>query len=172
MDSFVLPHTCSLYTERAEHTLKWLVVEKVPCRSQFLALDHTQLSLLWVAFPLPLSRSVAIPVPGLNGVRGTMSGKDARVSRNENGWEPPQSVLSVGLCSALLLLTSAPLQLPRRCCAPELWSSRILAGHQLSSVSLKLWQEDQGVTFVLGTPKGRVFRGCCHVGRSRCALLP
>lgn len=119
-----------------------------------------------------LSVSVATPVPGLNGGRATMSGKDARVSRNENGWEPPQSVLSVGLCSAFLLLTSAPLQLPRRCCAPELWSSRILAGHQLCSVSLKLWQEDQGVTFVLGTPKGRVFRGCCHTGRLRCALLP
>lgn len=140
--------------------------------SSWLWTTLSSVSFGWHSLFHCLSVSVAIPVPGLNGVRGTMSGKDARVSRNENGWEPPQSVLSVGLCSALLLLTSAPLQLPRRCCAPELWSSRILAGHQLSSVSLKLWQEDQGVTFVLGTPKGRVFRGCCHVGRSRCALLP
>lgn len=140
--------------------------------SSWLWTTLSSVSFGWHSLFHCLAVSVAIPVPGLNGVRGTMSGKDARVSRNENGWEPPQSVLSVGLCSALLLLTSAPLQLPRRCCAPELWSSRILAGHQLSSVSLKLWQEDQGVTFVLGTPKGRVFRGCCHVGRSRCALLP
>lgn len=140
--------------------------------SSWLWTTLSSVSFGWHSLFHCLAVSVAIPVPGLSGVRGTMSGKDARVSRNENGWEPPQSVLSVGLCSALLLLTSAPLQLPRRCCAPELWSSRILAGHQLSSVSLKLWQEDQGVTFVLGTPKGRVFRGCCHVGRSRCALLP